>query len=367
MLAPDEFVEVFANVYSYAAPILDPGLQYDWIIIHKGFLYEQLDAAFMDAVVTTIPAVFANDVFTVFSNVAGLKPLSKNAIHVASVIHLLANRPAGMVPAVNQKARLRPLNFATLDVEGVREVMNERYLRDSHDEFGGYEHPHHWDRIRYHEVDRLLLKLIGDVSGLNVLEIGCGIGRNAHFFEAAANYLGTDLSDVAIAKARQRAPDHPTRRFEAMDAMDLKLEDATFNLVLGAEIIEHVQDADKMLRGIHRVLKPGGRFLFNSANRDSLHLRMVRALGLPEFRGTYEHFREFGYAEMCGILDGIGFDVESSEGIFLHPYLGVPGIDDKVHACALDNPEMVAVLRELGERAGPEYGFEFLIAARKRS
>lgn len=69
---------------------------------------------------------------------------------------------------------------------------------------------------------------------------------------------------------------------------------------------------------------------------------------------------------MRGILDFIGFEIESSEGIFLHPYLSVPGIDGKIHACAQDNPEMVEVLRQLGERAGPEFGFEFLIAARKK-
>lgn len=282
LLAPDEFVEVFENVYSYDAPTIDASLAYDWVVIHKGLLYERIDPVFMDTVVMKMPAVFANDVFTVYSGIAGLKALPDNMIHVASVPHMLLNRPATMVPIANPAARLRPLNFAVLDVEGVREVMNQRYSRDSHDEFGGYEHPHHWDRIRYHEVDRLLLKLIGDVTGLDVLEIGCGIGRNARFFEKAANYLGTDLSDVAIAKAKQRCFDHPTHRFEAMDAMDLKLEEGSFDLVLGAEIIEHVQDSEKMLWGIHRVLKPHGRFLFNSANRDSLHLRMVRAL---------EHFK----------------------------------------------------------------------------
>jgi 2-polyprenyl-3-methyl-5-hydroxy-6-metoxy-1,4-benzoquinol methylase len=365
LLAPDEFVELFSNVYSYAAPTIDPNLKFDWIVIHKG-LYDQLDPIFVDFVVSKMPAVLANKVFVVFSNNKRLKPLSVDSVHVVALRHILKKRSSSIERSANPKTRLRPVNFAVLDVEGVREVMNQRYSQDSHDQFGGYEHPHLWDRVRYHEVDRLFLKLLGDVSLLDVLEIGCGIGRNASFFRNAASYLGTDLSDVAITKARQRCLEHPSHRFEVMDAMDLKLEDKKFDLVLGAEIIEHVQDVEKMLRGIYRVLKPQGRFLFNSANRDSLHLRIVRKLGHPEFRSTYEHFREFGYDEMRGILDQIGFDIESSEGIFLHPYLSVPGIDALIQACALDDPEIVEILRELGERAGPKFGFEFLIAARKR-
>lgn len=365
LLAPDEFVEIFGNVYSYAAPRMDPTIKYDWIVIHKGQCH-RIDRVFLNSVVASVPVVLANDVFVVFSKNPATSVLPQDSIHIQALRNIL--RDLTSTPEVDPApaARLRPVNFAKLDVEGVRTMMNERYRRDSDDQFGGYEHPHEWDRVRFREVDSLFLKLLGEVSGLAVLEIGCGIGRNARFFENAVSYVGTDLSDVAITKARQRNSCGPTHRFEVMDAMALKLEEGQFDLVMGAEIIEHVQEPEKMLREIRRVLKPGGRFLFNSANRDSLHLRVIRKMGHPEVLSTHEHFREFGYAEMVGILDQIGFDVEASEGICLHPYLSVPEIGDGVKACVLDDPDIVEALRVIGNRAGPEFCFEFMIAAKKR-
>ncbi|TLD69752.1 class I SAM-dependent methyltransferase [Phragmitibacter flavus] len=364
LLAPDEFVEIFDNVYSYEAPGLDPTIKYDWIIIHKG-LCDRLDQVFINSVVAAVPPLLANDVFVVFSKTAGLNPLPPNSVHINALRHALRSLPKQAHAPVHPSARIRPVNFTKLDVEGVREAMNSRYRQDEHDEFGGYEHPHLWDQVRYHEVDRLFHQLIGDVRELDVLEIGCGIGRNTKFFEHAASYLGTDLSDVAIAKAQQRGFDPTHFKFQPMDAMDLQLPDAQFDLVLGAEIIEHVQDSDQMLREVHRVLKPGGRFLFNSANRDSLHLRIIRGMGHPEVRSTYEHFREYGYIEIQGILDQIGFAVTASEGVFIHPYLSIPGIDESVKNIILDDPHIVESLREIGNRAGPEFCFEFMIAATK--
>ncbi len=365
LLAPDEFVEVFANVYTYAAPELDPTIRYDWIVIHKG-KFETIASAFLETVLKKTPAVFANDVFVVFSSSARLKPLPADTPHVASLRHMAANRKPGATPLSGARQRLRPINITKLDVEGVRQMMNERFSRNEDDAFGGYEHPHHWDRVRYQEVDHVFTRLIGDVSGLDVLEIGCGLGRNARLFKKARSYLGTDLSDVAIEKALRAHPGHPSYRFERMNAMDLTVENDRFDLVLATEIIEHVQDAEKMLREVHRVLKPDGRLLFNSANRDSLHLRMVRALGYPDFLGTSEHFREFGYDEIKGILDGVGFSIVQSEGVFLLPYMSVPGVSPAIQTAAFDDPALVEILRDLGERAGPQYGFEFLIEARKK-
>ncbi|NJK91932.1 MAG: class I SAM-dependent methyltransferase [Blastochloris sp.] len=360
MMAPDEFVERFPDVYCYEAPLLKRDLDPDCLVLHKG-LWGRIPESFLSVWMKKGRPVFANEVFVVYVKRGDLAVLEKNHVHLPNLHRSMRER--GEHPRENP--RLRPLHFASLDVEGVREAMNERYAKVGLEEFGGYEHPHLWDRERYREVDRLTQRMLGSVTGLRVLELGCGIGRSAVFCAEAGDYLGTDLSDVAIEKARQRCGENGRQRFERMDAMSLRVPDGVMDVVLGVEIIEHVQDAEKMLSEVRRVLKPGGRFIFNSANRDSFHLRMIQKLGLPEFRGTYEHFREFGYGEMCGLLGKHQFEVEEGVGLFLLPYQAVPGVSDTIKGLAENDPQVVEWLRVLGERAGPEFGFEFMIRAKK--
>jgi len=364
LLAPDEFIELFPNVYCYEAPSLDASLKFEWVIIHKG-LFDRIPKAFLDQLLVEKTPVFANEVFVVFTQDKTIPTLDRENIHLKAFLELKEIASTCSPNNSRPNARLQPLHFATLDVEGVRQAMNERYAQSGNDEYAGYEHPNHWDKVRFHEVDRLIKKMTGLVLGLDVLEIGCGMGRNAPLFVDARSYLGTDLSDLAISKAKTLYRETTSHRFARMNAMDLELENASVDFVLGVEWIEHVQDTDKMLSEIGRVLKLGGIFLFDSANRDSLHQRILRQLGHPEILSTHEHFREFGYLEMKDLLAQHSFEIVQAEGVFLHPYLNLPGMPVAIKDLALNDPKTVEILRTLGEKAGPEYGFEFMILARK--
>lgn len=362
MTAPTEFNELFPTVYPYAETFANPPPPTPVVVIHKGLLAD-LERGFLERVADEYRPGFANEVFVVFA-APDVPAIPAGSPHLVAFTRALETLPAAVrKPAAGRAQPKR--SFDTLSVEDVRAEMNRRYSKSDVDEYGGYEHPHAWDRVRFAEVNRVFARLVGPTEGLRVLEIGCGIGRNVPMVAGCKSYLGIDLSDVAIAKAAERFTERPDRSFRQMDAMALDLPANDYDLVLGVEIVEHVQDVMALLRGVARVLAPGGRFVFNSANRDSLHLRVTRALGLPENRSTYEHFREFGYAEMCGLLADVGLTVETAVGVFLHPYRGLPALDARVQAVTLDDPDVVAALRELGDRAGPEYGYEFAASARK--
>jgi len=243
--------------------------------------------------------------------------------------------------------------------------MNLRYSNSGYDEFGGYEHDHLWDRVRFQEVNRIVAELMQDTQGLTVLEVGCGLGRYAPIASGCREYLGIDLSDVAIEKAGKTYANRPNMSFRRMDAAQLDLPDRYYDVVLSIEMIEHVHDPINVLQEAYRVLKPGGLFMVNSINRDSLHMRMIRMLGHQEFVGTIEHIREFAFSEMKEILEEIGFNIENSAGVFLMPYFGIPDVDGPVRHLTDDDPEVVEMFRDLGERAGADYGYEFILTARK--
>jgi SAM-dependent methyltransferase len=105
--------------------------------------------------------------------------------------------------------------------------------------------------------------------GTRVLDIGCGGGR--HAFEAlrrGADVVATDLDDNALAEVKQVA-DAMVREGEVTaggslrtavaDARCLPFEDAAFDVVIAAEVLEHIPDDAGAIAELSRVLRPGGR------------------------------------------------------------------------------------------------------------
>src|SRR5262249_51325974 len=141
----------------------------------------------------------------------------------------------------------------------------------------------------------------------------------------------------------------------------LAFPDASFATVLFIDAIEHVRDAPATLSEIARVLEPGGDLVVTVANRNSLHQIIARKLGLPEFKTNYQHIREFSFDEIRTLLAERGLGVADAKGLFLYPFWGIPQLDDAVRVLTDEDPEMVEVLRLLGERVGPEYAYSFTV------
>lgn len=108
--------------------------------------------------------------------------------------------------------------------------------------------------------NRFILRHLGDVTGLHLLDIGCGAGENSAFFASrGAHCVAADVSPgmvrVALNLAKRRGSKIEGR---VIDAAELPFADETFDVVYAANVLHHV-DSEKTLREIHRVLKPGGR------------------------------------------------------------------------------------------------------------
>jgi ubiquinone/menaquinone biosynthesis C-methylase UbiE len=112
--------------------------------------------------------------------------------------------------------------------------------------------------------------------GLNVLEIGCGLGTDgAQFAKAGASYTGIDLTEAAVELARKRFEifDLPGE-FGTADAENLDFPDESFDLVYSHGVLHHTPDTVKAIREIHRVLRPGGRAVVMLYHRNSYNYRV---------------------------------------------------------------------------------------------
>jgi malonyl-CoA O-methyltransferase len=124
---------------------------------------------------------------------------------------------------------------------------------------------------------RYLGRLLGDVAGLGVLDLGCGTGRHALALAAAgARVTVIDFSDAMLAKARAK-PGADAVRFIRHDLSEpLPLADGAFNRVLCSLVLDHVGDLPRIFGEMRRVCRTDGRIVV-SVMHPAMMLRGVQA------------------------------------------------------------------------------------------
>ena len=90
-----------------------------------------------------------------------------------------------------------------------------------------------------------------------ILDVGCGTGANLQMLANFGVAEGVDVSDEALEFCRARG----LAKVKQGAAEALPYEDASFDLVTGLDVVEHLDDDVAGLREMHRVLRPRGRAL----------------------------------------------------------------------------------------------------------
>lgn len=364
VLAPDIFWWIFERIHRYRHA--RPEQLHDWAVIHKGELAE-LHPAYLRAVAAELRPVFANAVFVVLARREELPVAAHDAADVRSLTEAVAALPAtktdresgrlGAVPAIAETI----VKFETLDAEQFRDAMNWFWRS------GGYVYATARDKAYFREIDSYIAEYLSDTAGQTILDLCCGNGRlrNAAI-NGAARVVGVDVSEVAIALARERHRDDSMFDFLVMDAAELAFSDASFDVVVFADAIEHVRRIETVFSEIARVLKPGGKLLTTVANTDSVNQIISAKLGYPRFKTNYQHIQEYNVGDFEELAARHGFRTVKSGGVFLFPYWGIPQIDDVVRDLTDNDPEVVELFRKLGRQIGPENAYAFVMLSEKR-
>ncbi|NOZ06399.1 MAG: class I SAM-dependent methyltransferase, partial [Chloroflexi bacterium] len=121
-----------------------------------------------------------------------------------------------------------------------------------------------------------------------VLDLGCGDGHFASIAFHASLFAGFDLDEPSVREAATRGI---YRHLLVSSAPAMPFAGASFATVVSNCVVEHIPDLEGTLAEVHRVLRPGGRFLFGvPSDRFAdmlLGSTLLRRVGLRGLAGRY--------------------------------------------------------------------------------
>lgn len=118
---------------------------------------------------------------------------------------------------------------------------------------------------------------LGDVAGLDVIDLGSGTGRHAVWLvEHRANVTAVEFSQGMIAKARAKPGWDRVRLVDHDLTTPVPLPDASFDRVLNCLVLDHIFDLPHVFAEFRRLCRPDG-FIVTSIMHPAMMLRGVQA------------------------------------------------------------------------------------------
>lgn len=154
------------------------------------------------------------------------------------------------------------------------------------------------DDVTQEQIDRMYHRYYwaGDFClDKDVLEVACGTGQGAGYLcGLARTYSAGDYSEEILKIAR--AHYGPRVTFRQFDAQDMPFPDKSLDVVILFEAIYYLPSAERFAQECRRVLRPGGKVLIASANKD-----------LYDFNPSPHSYTYYGVTELAELFGRNGF------------------------------------------------------------
>lgn len=143
-------------------------------------------------------------------------------------------------------------------IDGIPRFVSDEHLRSFGDQWTTYE-------VAHDDEDRATFAAktgcpVAELSGLRILDAGCGGGRYAKICgEAGASVVGADHSR-AVDKATQLCAHLSDVHFVQADLKHLPLEPASFDFVFSIGVMHHDAHTRSVFDSVARFVRPGGRY-----------------------------------------------------------------------------------------------------------
>lgn len=160
-------------------------------------------------------------------------------------------------------------------------------------------------------------------STLSILDVGCGGGvLSEDFARLGCKVTGIDPAAEAIEAARvHAAASGLTIKYGVGVGEHLPFAEATYDCAACCDVLEHVDDADRVIGEVSRVLKPGGLFFYDTVNRTFMSklgaIKVMQEWRCTAFAQPNSHVWEkfIKPAELRAMLERHGLDHREMRGL----------------------------------------------------
>lgn len=158
---------------------------------------------------------------------------------------------------------------------------------------------------------RTVLKFSDIQKSDKVIEIGCEGGYLLKKMPSAQEVVGLDIARNALEDARNFVKSDKIK-FVCADASNIPFEDFYFDKVICSQTLEHVDNPDRVVKEMFRIVKPGGIVVISVPNEKVLSIfkKLFVKIGLfnllfpnLEPRSSSWHIQNFNKRDICKILN----------------------------------------------------------------
>lgn len=166
-----------------------------------------------------------------------------------------------------------------------------------------------------------IINLLNPKKRENVLDIGCNTGELCHILSKNYNIYaeGVDINESAINIAKKR---YPKLRFFAGNINNIKIR-KRYDVVIMMQVIEHLEEPEKMLKTVKEHLEDNGRIIISTPNKWAFVDKLkCKAVG-KKFAYDPTHVQLFNPPNLKKLLENNGFTIEKiiTRGTCLIPFL----------------------------------------------
>ena len=195
-----------------------------------------------------------------------------------------------MLTSIKMKIILKKVYFCRREKMKPEEESAKKeydFMAEHYHNWRTKENPHGWFFNELLEMPATL-SLLGDVMNKKILDFGCGTGIYAKLLtKKGAKVKGFDISPEMIKIAKR---ENPNLDLKVGSGYDIPFNEK-FDIVLASLVVHYLEDWNKMLNGISKVLSKGGIFIFSTGNPVSEFSDKIK-VGKKKIRTFGNYFKE---------------------------------------------------------------------------
>ncbi|OGX61748.1 MAG: methyltransferase type 11, partial [Paenibacillus sp. RIFOXYA1_FULL_44_5] len=177
----------------------------------------------------------------------------------------------------------------------------------------------HYDTTRRAdpEIARRLIQHLQIFDDRPVIDIACGTGNYTIMLKQSGLHMsGTDISETMLQAARKKSAEVD---WVQADVTQLPFEDESYAGAICLLAVHHFQDTARSFQEIHRVLKPGSRFVIFTSSPEQMRKYWLTAYFPSMMEKSIQQMPD--QRVIMNHLEKAGFNVIGTESFMIQPNL----------------------------------------------